>query len=264
MSIKVVAITHPGTSETRLQNLKQANIHPLNLEIYNGVGINAKEFQYFYNVPCDDPSVKCLLYNTVQVLYNFLQSTDEFLLVVEDDVIFVNDFYTRLQKCISIWKLVQPSYILRIGLLPLVNAFGEWPIKDAQCIPVDNYSSLYYNIKQRVVGAQGIVYSKAGARIFLETYTGSFLPKSIRYSTIIEHVGRSKVPFAYGIDRWDYYGHQKVPATDHLLNLEILHQALIINPLVIESEEGQTSSSCASIPSQQIWAPLIEQGFTFK
>jgi hypothetical protein len=109
---------------------------------------------------------------------------------------------------------------------------------------------------------------KEGARIFLETFAGlkGFLGPflNLKYSDIIEYVGSSKVPWFYGISTWNQWSYQKVPATDHLLNLEVLDQALVIDPLVIESEEGQSSSSCASMQSKSIWAPLVDQGFIFK
>lgn len=267
-SIKLVAITHKGTSESRLKTLQEQQEHvwPLKLEVYTGINIHSKEFKYFYDRPCDDPPVKCLMYNTIQILYSFLENQENYLILVEDDVIFVKNFYKRIQHAISIWQMsdVQPSYILRIGFLPLVNKCGEWPIQGAKSIyDIDSDSTLFFDIQQRVLGAQAIVYSKAGARIFLETFTGSFIPRSLKYSTIIEHVSESKVNPAYGITRWDSWGPEKVPATDHLLNLEILRQAILINPLVIESEEGQTSSTCGSIPSKTIWAPLVQKGFIF-
>jgi GR25 family glycosyltransferase involved in LPS biosynthesis len=278
MDVRIVAITHSKTSNARLLNLKvqQERVKPYDLEIYNGINITSKEFKEFYDVECNDPGVKCLMYNTIQVLHQFLidhqSTTTKYLIIVEDDVVFTQDFATKLQEVLDIWTttsglLETPSNILRIGFLPLVNKCGEWPIKDAMYAHTPFGSKLYFNLKQRCLGAQGVVYSKEGARIFLETFggsnVGSNVGNSIKYSSIIEHVEKSKVNPVYGITRWSAWGPLKVPATDHLLNLESLGQAIVIPPLVIESQEGQNSSSCGSMKSVFIWAPLVEKGFVF-
>jgi hypothetical protein len=138
---------------------------------------------------------------------------------------------------------------MRIGFLPLVNKCGEWPTKDAMYTNTTFGSKVYFNLKQRALGAQGIMYSKEGARIFLETFVGHNNFCSIKYSTIIKNVERSKVNPVYGIQRWSAWGPKKVPATDHLLNLEALGQSVVVPPLIIESIEGQNSSSCGSIKS---------------
>jgi GR25 family glycosyltransferase involved in LPS biosynthesis len=252
----------------------------LNLEIYTGVNIASKEFQDFYDVQCDDPGVKCLMYNTIQVLLQFLESHKaesheaEYLIIVEDDVVFTNDFSFKLHELLDSWTttnalLDQQSHIMRIGFLPLVNKCGEWPTNNAIFVNTTFGSKLYFNLKQRALGAQGILYSKEGARIFLETFVGSAgQPGSsgsggLKYSTVINQVERSKVNPVYGIQRWSAWGPQKVPATDHLLNLESLGQSIVVPPLIIESLEGQNSSSCGSIKSARIWAPLVERGYVF-
>jgi len=273
MNIKLVAITHAGTSQSRMQNLKvqQERVKPLNLELFLGCNLESRNFQEFYDLKSSEPTVKCLLYNTICVLHYFLQNAElDYLVITEDDIIFSENFSEKLQETINVWTShdLDPSYILRIGFLPLVNTFGEWPTRDALYANTSFGSKVFFNLKQRALGAQAVVYSKEGARIFMKTFVDPFNElKSVhdlKYSNIVKHVGESKINPVYKVSSWSHFGPQYVPATDHLLNLESLNQAVLVDPIVIESEEGQTSSSCGSMKSVNIWAPLVQRGFVFK
>jgi len=123
---------------------------------------------------------------------------------------------------------------------------------------------VHFRIQYKCIGAQAIVYSREGAKLFLRMCTKNCEIANLRYDALLSNILELPMHESYQTPFWKDFSKQYVPATDHLLNTECLNQALVLPPLVVESKEGRTSSQCNSMSSKSIWSLAVQQGFSFE
>ena len=285
-SVSLKAIVTRKTSQTRLKSLANQNWGPLNLQFMpNGLCPESPEFQAIMkDQPLQEPKdgVKCLLLNTLECLLEFVHGGPEkqFLLLLEDDAIVCRNFYPRLEAAMQCWLEVYISVVLRVGYLPiwydtvndknLVWPSGQLVIRTGFQQAKEKQDMVHFELQQKCIGNQGTLYSRKGAITFLQNLgidfqtRKSIFKEPFSYGTLSQASQKLALKTCYGFESWSQFGATYVAPIDHLLDTPNLHCASIVEPLIIESEEGRTSSQCESMQSERIWRNAVNQGWSFE